>query len=70
MYSEVFAAIRDATKEAADERKKKEEEAEKAEIQEVAPSAPDNSSPSSEVSCSFSMKKWRVLTGGRLGLAP
>ncbi|KAI6776866.1 hypothetical protein HG530_000811 [Fusarium avenaceum] len=48
LYSEVFAAIRDATKEAADQRNKKEDEAEKTEVEEAAPSAPDNSSPGSE----------------------
>jgi flagellar biosynthesis/type III secretory pathway M-ring protein FliF/YscJ len=48
MYSEVFAAIKDATKEAAEEKKK--EEAVKAEKQEAAPLAPDDSLPGSEVS--------------------
>jgi flagellar biosynthesis/type III secretory pathway M-ring protein FliF/YscJ len=49
MYSEVFAAIKDATKEAAEDKKKK-EEAVKAEKQEAAPLAPDDSLPGSEVS--------------------
>lgn len=70
LYSEVFAAIRDATKEAADQRKKKEDEAEKTEVQEAAPSAPDNSSPGSEVNYSFMLVQWRVLTSDRLGHAP